>query len=291
MRILRFGTARPTVVLLHSSASSARQWDALIRVLEPRFRVFAVDLHGHGARGGWTSDRPLALGDEAALVEPLLDASGGVHLVGHSYGAAVALKAATLYRRRVRSVVAYEPVLFPMLIEHGCTGQAQIVATLAETVHTLVRRDRHAEAAQRFIDYWSGATTWDAMPAERQHAIAERMPAVARHFDALFGEPSLAAHASRLALPMLFLGGSATVPAMQQTMALLRDAVPRARHETLDGAGHMGPILNAADVNACIAGFLDRRVPAASSASANDEAVPAVHRAGVSPGPALAASR
>ena len=42
--------SRPVVVLLHSSASSARQWDALAQALEPQFQVHAVDLFGHGRR-------------------------------------------------------------------------------------------------------------------------------------------------------------------------------------------------------------------------------------------------
>ncbi len=41
---------RQTVVLLHSSASSSRQWSALVELLGPRFDVRAVDLHGHGAQ-------------------------------------------------------------------------------------------------------------------------------------------------------------------------------------------------------------------------------------------------
>jgi pimeloyl-ACP methyl ester carboxylesterase len=44
---------RPTIVLLHSSASSARQWERLADRLRDRFYVHAVDLHGHGARTAW----------------------------------------------------------------------------------------------------------------------------------------------------------------------------------------------------------------------------------------------
>jgi pimeloyl-ACP methyl ester carboxylesterase len=36
-------TRDPSVVLLHASASSARQWQGLATALAPRFRVHAID--------------------------------------------------------------------------------------------------------------------------------------------------------------------------------------------------------------------------------------------------------
>ena len=47
----RTSGARPSS-LLRSSAASARQWDALAAALAGRYRVHALDLHGHGAGPG-----------------------------------------------------------------------------------------------------------------------------------------------------------------------------------------------------------------------------------------------
>ena len=121
-------------------ASSARQWDALVQTLQPRFHVHAVELHGHGTQPRWAGVKPLRLADEVALAEPFLQATDAVHVVGHSYGAAVALKLATMYPDRVLSLVAYEPVLFRMLSDRepgggdrsraGCMGAFAIVARI-----------------------------------------------------------------------------------------------------------------------------------------------------------------
>lgn len=63
--------------------------------LAPRFHVLAVDSHDWGRSPAWPSDRVITLSDEAALIEPALERAGSpVTLVGHSYGAAVALLAA-----------------------------------------------------------------------------------------------------------------------------------------------------------------------------------------------------
>ena len=87
----------PTVVCLHSNASSSAQWRGLMDLLAPRFTVLAPDSYGSGKTPEWPSDRVISLDDEVQLIEPLIaQASGSVVLVGHSYGASVALLAAPL---------------------------------------------------------------------------------------------------------------------------------------------------------------------------------------------------
>ena len=183
----------PTVVLLHSSASSARQWKGVVAALQTRFRVHAVEFHGHGARTAWRGDAPLTLADEAALVAPLLAEAGGAHVVGHSYGAAVALKLATTHPEHVRSVVAYEPVLFRWLIDDTVHHRpAQDVVAIADAIRDRLAMNQKHSAAQRFIDFWSGGGSWESMPGGKQDFIATHMRAVLQHFDALFAEPFLA---------------------------------------------------------------------------------------------------
>jgi len=246
------------VVLLHSSTGSARQWAGLTEQLAVQYRVDAVEFHGHGAQPGWTGPSRMTLADEAALAAPLLAAPGGVHLVDHSYGAAVALKLATLYPQSVRSVTVYEPVLFHWLIDDDADAQAaREVVAVAEAVRRGVFRGDHRAAAECFIDFWSGAGTWASLPAGRREGVAARMDAVRQHFDALLAEPLSGLDLARLPIPMLCLSGTRTVAATRRIAALLRDAAPRARHELLPGLGHMGPVTHAALVNARIRAFLD----------------------------------
>jgi pimeloyl-ACP methyl ester carboxylesterase len=251
---------RPTVVLLHSSASSGRQWERLSDALQVFFRVHAIDLHGHGAQSDWRGDPALTLAADAALVEALVAGDGGAHVVGHSYGAAVALKLATLRPDLVHSLVAYEPVVFRLLFDHDAGHpSAHDVMALADAIRACLAQDRGDEAALRFVDFWSGTGAWASMPANRQHAVATRMPAVLRHFDALFREPFARAQLHRLEMPMLFLAGAGTVAATRRIGELLRRLLPIARHDVLARMGHMGPVTHAAHVNRRIAEFLHGR--------------------------------
>ncbi len=251
----------PSVILLHSSGSSSKQWDRLADLLQPRFRVHAVDFHGHGATPPWQSDRPLTLADEAALVEPLVESTqGGVHLVGHSYGGAIALKLALTHPARVRSLTVYEPVVFRMLFDASLTdASSQSVLATAASMRACLAQHEFEAAAQRFIDFWSGTGTWDAMPPARRQAVASRMPAVMLHFDALFFDSMRLSHLATLTMPGLVLTGARTIPATRRIGELLRHALPCSRHNTLPDAGHLGPITHAPAVNTRIARFLDAR--------------------------------
>ena len=108
---------RPTLVLLHASASSARQWDALAQSLRARFDVHAIDLHGHGQRPA--PGHALSVHDDAALARAVLEQAGGGHVIGHSYGAAVAVHLAAAAPQLVHSLALYEPVLFRLLADHA----------------------------------------------------------------------------------------------------------------------------------------------------------------------------
>src|SRR5262245_40305747 len=106
------------VVLLHSSGASGAQWRTLAEQLGERYHVVAPDLYGYGASAPWPGHGPFSLAHEAEIVHALLDRLGErVHLVGHSYGGAVALHVARLHSERLRSLALIEPVAFHLLHE------------------------------------------------------------------------------------------------------------------------------------------------------------------------------
>lgn len=249
----------PTVILLHSSGSSGKQWDTLVGTLQSRFRLQTVDFHGHGATPAFNVARPLAIDDDAALVAPLLAAApGGAHLVGHSYGGAVALKLARLYPRFVNSVAVYEPVSFRLLFDYNpWQPAAREVMIVAAKIHTNLLVGRIDRAAAHFIDYWSGAGTWEAMPLSRRQTLIARMPSIVPHFSALFSDSLRRADLASLPMPLLCLTGARTRASTRRIGELLRLALPAATHEMLAGLGHMGPLTHAGVVAARLAGWLD----------------------------------
>jgi pimeloyl-ACP methyl ester carboxylesterase len=84
----------PSILLLHGLASSSHIWDLVAPRLAPRFRVVAYDQRGHGLSGkpssGYGFDRLIA---DATAVIRTFGLSRPV-VVGHSWGANVALQLA-----------------------------------------------------------------------------------------------------------------------------------------------------------------------------------------------------
>ncbi len=236
------GTGAP-VVALHGSASTGAQWRSLTGWLEGRFRVFTPDLAGYGRSG-----RPLgapSLAAEAAFLRPVFEAAGGpVHLVGHSFGGAVALAAAITMPQAVRSLTLIEPAAFRLL---GASDGADLmlsqeIAALAHDVRGTARAGRMDAAAERFIDYWNGDGAWGRTSDRLRGFILGTVPRVVENFAALEA-PGLTARAlGRIACPTLVVAGlDSPLPALRSA-ELVAGAIPGARLAMIAGAGHMAPL-------------------------------------------------
>lgn len=252
-----------SVVCIHSSASSSGQWRALTERLSDRFRVIAVDLYGSGKTAAWPEDQPMHLDDEIALLSSVFRAAGDrFHLIGHSYGGAIALKAALADPDRLLSLVLYEPVLFSVLMADAPQSAAarEILALRDDTIR-LVDEGKFDASAQRFIDYWMGDRTWAATPEHRRPVLAAAMRAVKSEWHALFYEPTPLSEFAEVNVPTLFLTGSKSKVSALAIAKLVMAVLPRVRIEELEGVGHMAPVTHPETVNPLIERFLEAIQP------------------------------
>src|SRR5258706_13589554 len=198
------------VVLLHCSGSSQLQWRALIDRLSRDFRVLAPDRSGYGATGAWPGRAPFTLEEEAQIVLALLERCGEpAHLVGHSYGGAVALNVARARGELVRSLAVIEPVAFHLLREGDHEDDAALaeVADIAGTVERSLDRGDYDHGFGRFVDYWSGAGASTASAPAKRSAIAAHLPKAALDFRAPIPHGRAPPHFPRLSMPSLVIQG------------------------------------------------------------------------------------
>jgi pimeloyl-ACP methyl ester carboxylesterase len=250
----------PGVVCLHANASTSGQWRGLIDLLAPRFQVFAPDSYDSGKSPRWPSDRVIRLRDEVALVEPVITRSGSpLALVGHSYGAAIALIAALADPGRVRAMALYEPTLFALLdAEMPAPNEADgIRNVVADAARALDRGDKDA-AAERFIDYWMGTGAWKQTAEQRKPPIAASVTNVRRWGHALFTEPTPLKAFRSLDVPVLYMVGKQSTPSARGVARLLMSAPPRVEVVEFEHLGHMGPVTHPDRVNEAIGQFLER---------------------------------
>jgi len=250
----------PGVVCLHSNASTSGQWRGLMDRLAPTFHVLAPDSYGAGKSPEWPSDQSIRLLDEVALIEPVLARAGSpVTLVGHSYGAAIALIAALANPGRVRSLVLYEPVLFALLDkEMPPPNEADGIRDAVATAGLALEAGNPYGAAECFIDYWMGRGAWKRTPEQRKAPIAASVVNVRRWGHALFTEPTPLEAFRSLDVPVLYLVGKCSTPSARGVARLLTAALPQVELVELDDVGHMGPVTHPDLVNDVIARYLER---------------------------------
>ena len=252
--------AGPGLICIHANASSCAQWRMLMDLLSPRFHVFASDSYGAGRSPEWPSDREIRLGDEVALLEPIFARAGSpVTLVGHSYGAAVALVAAISKPERVRALALYEPTLFSVLnAETPATNDSDGIRHAVASASDALDAGDPDVAARHFIDYWMGSGSWEQTPEQRKPAMRDSVTKVRRWAHALFTEPTPLAAFRSLDIPVLYMVGKRSTLSAHGVARLLTAALPRVLVVEFESLGHMGPVTHPEVVNEAIARFLQR---------------------------------
>ena len=243
------------IIALHCSGSGAGQWRALGASLAARHGLVAPEHYGCESVGPWTGTHAFTLADEAVRTIEAIDRSDWkVHLVGHSYGGAVALHAAIERPGRVASLTLYEPTAFHLLKtmgERGMPALAEIRAIAARTAQGVITGN-YRGAAVAFVDYWSGPGTWATLRPAVQQSMTRWMPKAPLDFRALIDEPTRTSRLAALRFPMLILRGEHAPLPTRLIAEALKASMPSARLQIVAGAGHMGPITHAKDVNLAI---------------------------------------
>ncbi|MCP4317294.1 MAG: alpha/beta hydrolase [Hyphomicrobiales bacterium] len=233
------------VVALHSSASSSTQWKHLAGEINGRFALSAPDLPGYGSSE--MTIRPTEEGVVAVaapVIEHIAEFGQPVHLVGHSHGAAVALKVALMRPDLVKSLTLYEPAAFHFLN----AGDDQDRALFAEIsdVRDAVKTGAEAGTEDRgmagFIDFWNGEGTWTSLLPHSREKLSAMAASILTDFACGFAETWTLEDVSRLTMPTLVLMGLESPEVAQHVAASIAGAVPDARLAMLPGLGHMAPV-------------------------------------------------
>lgn len=108
----------PDLLLLHGTGASSHTWRACIPILSKVFRVIAFDLPGHGFTSRASSSSMSLPGIAAAVSDLMCDLRrdkqlSPVCVVGHSAGAAIALRMILNGNLKPRAVVSLNGALLP----------------------------------------------------------------------------------------------------------------------------------------------------------------------------------
>jgi pimeloyl-ACP methyl ester carboxylesterase len=244
----------PAVICIHAGYGSSGQWRSLTECLAGKFRVIACDMSSSGK----SRAIKYTLGEEVKFLAPVFRAAGeSFHLIGHSFGGAVALKAALRYRGRVQSLTLFEPTLFALLVSSDPASPAtREILEHTESTSRLADLGNHEAAAKLFVEYWFRPGAWVATREEVRADIRARMGLLRERWEALLRDPAALSDACAIDVPSLILTAErSNVPTRALSQLLIR-TLPRVRYIDIDGVGHMAPLSHPDQVNPLIEAFL-----------------------------------
>jgi pimeloyl-ACP methyl ester carboxylesterase len=254
-------TGAPSILFAHANGLAAGSYEPWLQDLAAHFRVFAFDARGHG-RSAWP-DGPVdeichvdRFADDLALVGRAVAGfcgAGALHLVGHSLGAATALR---LGMRGMalpwRHALLFEPPIFP-------PPEAPVYAEAEAQQHILIEksggRRAHWVSPEALHAVLQGRGLFAGFVPEMlaAHCRASLLPAREGYRLACPPEIEAAVFRShrdadswqRLAQwrgPLHLVGGDPALPQRGWVSAAVPDmaaAIPGAQLTILPGRGHM----------------------------------------------------
>jgi pyruvate dehydrogenase E2 component (dihydrolipoyllysine-residue acetyltransferase) len=232
------------VLLVHGYGGDRNSWLFLQEPLAARYRVYALDLPGHGA-----SAKDVGAGTLEVLADAVtgvLDAVGAsrAHLVGHSLGGAVALAVTARDPGRIASLTLIAPAGF---------GTEINVGYLRGFADAQSRRELKPVVAQLFADEHlvTRPLVDDLLAYKRIDGVDEALHTllgVLLDGDAqgLKAAALLAAAESTTPVTVVWGRDDRIIPAAQA------EAVTGADHRLIDGAGHMPHMERPAEVQAAV---------------------------------------
>jgi pimeloyl-ACP methyl ester carboxylesterase len=269
------GAGGDRIVLVHASPFVSWYMPLVGQLTEFSTLRYRRRLRGSG--GG--EYRPLTVAEDAATCATLMDHVGwqAAHVVGHSYGALVALELAIDAPERVRSVALLEPAA------RGISSSEQVAAALAP-VFAAYRSGDKAGAVDRFLRHVCGdgyrAVLDRAIPGAFGEALGEadlffqaEMPAVQQWS---FGPGD----AERVTQPVLNVLGA---PRFVEGSDLIQSWFPRAQRLSVPDAGHLLMVQNPTGLAQGLRDFFATQSPSAPPTVAGAGAVSAARgRSGTS---------
>ncbi|MFV1527729.1 MULTISPECIES: alpha/beta fold hydrolase [unclassified Phaeobacter] len=259
-----FGRGNRQVLGVHCSLAHSGAWRGLATILEEHVTISSFDMLSHGRSPDWDGEGLLQLRNAEAglaLIESEnLAKDGPIDLLGHSFGATVALAMAQMRPDLVRSLVMIEPVFFSL--GTATTTDPEALEALRRdhmTVRETYLNGDVEQATRLFNRAWgAGHPKWPDLPESARSAMVRSFPAVmacdTQIYDDMLGvlEPEKLA---LLTMPCLLIDGGKSQPIMHEVIRALAARLPEVTCRRVEAAGHMLPITHPAETAALLQSF------------------------------------
>jgi pimeloyl-ACP methyl ester carboxylesterase len=221
----------PPLVLVHGAALDHSYWELsdLHPELAEHYTVYAIERRGRGGSGdaeAYDLDREFE--DVAAVVNSIDEP---VTLLGHSFGALIALEAA-LRSDDLHGLVLYEPFFGPEIppeIEQ-LVGAIEALVANGEKEQALITQLTAAQFPEATLEELRSGTTWQA--------FVDLVDMVPREWGGIFEYEFDPDRFEGMTTPTVLFSGEESHPALIAATEIVDEGLPNSRIIVFEGSGH-----------------------------------------------------
>ncbi|NOD62303.1 MULTISPECIES: alpha/beta fold hydrolase [unclassified Ruegeria] len=254
--VRRLGEGARKLLALHCTIAHSGAWSGLAKALDGKVSLVAPDMLSHGRSPDWDGQGNFF---DHVTNNAAAELTGQMDVVGHSFGAIIALRLALEHPERVRSLTLIEPVFFAIAYRDAPDLFDQHEKDI-EPINSAFNEGENALAARLFNRMWSTGISpkWPDLPERTRANMVRGIHAVPAVHSVLYDDQAgllKAETLERAAMPTLILSGSETHPVIPAICAGLEHRLPQAHHAVVPGAGHMLPISHPHETAALLQAF------------------------------------
>ncbi len=231
------------VILVHGGLGDYRSWNAQITAFSKSYKVVAYSRRYHFPNNwvGDASDYSLMLHakDLAAFIKEL-KLKKPVHLIGHSYGGAVAAIVASQHPEMIKSLVLIEPRLLQLLPKTSETDSynAERKKT-TQKIFELLKDGDDKQAVKTFLSFTRGSDGIEKISADVFEIMEDNVRTLKPMLSAV--EPSnifTCEAAQKIKAPTLLVRGEISPKIYIPVLAQLEKCLRKSEQITISGSSH-----------------------------------------------------
>lgn len=248
----------PTLVFLHAFPFGHAMWRPQVEAFGSDFRVIAPDFPGFGGSSPFVGEPSIdRMADDVASLLDALGILGKVTLAGLSMGGYVALAMARRHPQRLRALILANTRAEPDDDAAKANRNRLIEAAKSQTTAELV-----APLLPRMLSPHTLNHRPDVVAEVRRLAEAQSLDALVAATLALRDRPDARPYLGQIDVPTLVLSAQDDVITPPAVLLSLAKAIPNARFESIEQAGHLANLEQPQAFNDRLASFLRSLQPA-----------------------------
>ena len=250
------GSGEP-LVFIHGAVGDFRSWSEQFEAFSDDYRAISYSRRGHFPNDNGTDSNYTRAQHTADLIEFLkILGLTKAHLIGHSYGASIALLAALRQPALVESLILGEPSPFAELLDKDTSVFLAEQKAGFEKVIRLAENGEREAAVREFLHIVIGIDAFGLLPEQRRAVVLDNaetlLPMLCGYYDA----PPVGEGLRTLGVPTMFITGEISPVIARLACRTIDRLLPNSKIAVLKCASHGLQMENPQGFNRLVTDFL-----------------------------------